>query len=99
MPVDLSFISDDSTRRMIQNGHAAVSQTELWSWLKNFEPDADKGFMFTRNENLERITEAMESLPDSPGHSGCSFSITMRHLHFIAKNGLEKYKEQITRNV
>jgi hypothetical protein len=83
---------------MIQNGYTAVSQTELWSWLKDFEPDADKGFMFTRHENLDRITETMDSLPDSPGHSGSSFSITMRHLHFIAKNGLEKYKIEITKN-
>jgi hypothetical protein len=35
----------------------------------------------------------MHSLPDSPDHSGSSFAFTMRHLQYIAKNGMEKYKK------
>ena len=35
----------------------------------------------------------MEELPNPPGHSGSSFGFTMRHLHYIAKNGLDKYRK------
>jgi len=37
----------------------------------------------------------MEELPNSPGHSGSSFAFTMRHLQYIAKHGLDKYKRDI----
>jgi len=37
----------------------------------------------------------MEELPNSPGHSGSSFAFTMRHLQYIAKHGLDKYKREI----
>ena len=37
----------------------------------------------------------MEELPNSPGHSGASFACTMRHLQYIAKHGLDKYKRDI----
>jgi hypothetical protein len=38
----------------------------------------------------------MESLPNPPGHSGGSFAITMRHLEYIAKNGMDKFKIYMT---
>jgi len=96
MSIDLSFIRDDHTRSMVSNGHAAVSQLELWGWLKTFNPK--DGFMFTPHENIDKITEAMNSLPNPPGHSGSSFGITMRHLEFIAKHGMEKYKQEIIKS-
>jgi len=90
---DFSFINDSMTRNNMENGHAAVSQLELWSWLKTFEPSENTGFMFSSHPNVTQIGNKMHSLPDSPGHSGCSFAFTMRHLQYIAKNGMEKYKQ------
>jgi hypothetical protein len=93
---DFSFISDEHTRSLVINGYNAVNQLELWSWLKDFEPAEDDGFMFSQHPNVSMICQKMESLPDAPGHSGSSFGLTMRHLEYIAKNGMAKYKDYIT---
>lgn len=92
---DFSFISDEHTRSLVINGYNAVNQLELWSWLKDFDPK-DDGFMCSDHPNVIMIGMKMESLPDAPGHSGCSFGITMRNLEYIAKNGMAKYKEYMT---
>lgn len=93
---DFSFIRDEHTRRLVTNGHMAVSQLELWQWMKEYTPEENKGFAWSNHPNINRITEKMESLPDPPGHSGSSFAITMRHLEYIAKNGLDEYKREVT---
>ena len=93
MPVDLSFIRDTHTRKMVANGHEAVTQLELWSWLSTFEPE--NGFMYTPHENIDAISRKMDSLPHAPGHSGASFGLTMRHLQFMAKHGMNKYKDKL----
>lgn len=90
---NFSFINDSSTRRFVKNGFNAVTQLQLWSWLKTFEPEPDQGFMFSSNSNISEIGKKMHELPDSPGHSGSSFAFTMRQLHYIAKNGMDKYKK------
>jgi len=98
---DFSFISNQHNRSLIANGYMAVSQLELWKWLKKFNPDdpddpeGGGGFSWSNHPNIDKIGQKMESLPNPPGHSGCSFAITMRHLEFIAKEGLDKYKTAI----
>jgi hypothetical protein len=93
---DFSFISDEHTRSLVINGYNAVNQLELWSWLKDFEPAENEGFAWSKHPNVSMIGMKMASLPDAPGHSGSSFALTMRHLEYIAKNGMHKYKEYIT---
>ena len=93
MLVNLSFISNEHTRKMVANGHQAVTQLELWPWLSTFEPE--DGFMYTTHENITAICNKMESLPNAPGHSGFSFGFTMRHLQFMAKHGMKKYKDEL----
>jgi hypothetical protein len=93
---DFSFIRDDLTRSNMVNGYAAVSQLELWSWMKDFEPLDHEGFKWSQHPNVIRIGEKMESLPNPPGHSGFSFAFTMRHLEYIAKNGMDRYKTFMT---
>lgn len=92
---NFEFILDPSTRDMMANGHQAISQLELWSWLRNYEPEEGRGFMFSSSSNLDRIIEKMESLPNAPGHSGSSFGYTMRHLHFIAQRGMDAYRNEV----
>ena len=89
---DFSFIRDEHTRELVSNGYTAISQLELFGWLKDFIPNGNEGFMFSSDPNIYKIIGRMESLPNPPGHSGCSFAITMRHLEHIAKHGLDKYK-------
>jgi hypothetical protein len=89
---DFSFIRDPHTRHMVSNGFTAVNQLELLGWLRNFSPRNTEGFLFSSHPNIRKIGDKMESLPDAPGHSGSSFAITMRHLEYIAKHGMEEYK-------
>jgi hypothetical protein len=91
---DFSFIKDVHMRNTISNGYAAVTLLELWDWLKNYKPDDDLGFMFSGHPNIYKIADKMESLKNPPGHSGASFGVTMRHLEYIAKKGIETYKQQ-----
>ena len=93
MPVDLSFISNEHTRKMVANGHQAVTQLELWPWLSTFDPE--HGFMYTTHDNIDAISRKMNALPNAPGHSGASFGLTMRHLQFMAKHGMNKYKDEL----
>ena len=86
-----SFIPDEHTRRMVCNGYNAATQLELWVWLGTYEPDENRGFMFSSHPNITAIIEKMETIEDPPGHSGSSFGFTMRHLQYIAKNGLTGY--------
>jgi len=86
---DFSFLTDDHIRRMVRNGYNAVEELELWSWLKTFEPESGS-FMFCNHPNIKLIVNKMEKLPDSPGHSGSSFSFTMKHLKYIAENGIDE---------
>ena len=92
--MNFNFIPDAHTRSLISNGYAAVSQLELWGWMKDFKPEPSDGFMWTSHPNVHRIGERMEALPNPPGHSGSSFAITMRELEFIAKHGIEKYRQR-----
>jgi hypothetical protein len=89
---DFSFIKDGMTRRNMENGYVAVSQLELWEWFKNYTLREGEGFMFNDHPNVTKIGNKMHELPDSPGHSGFSFGFTMRHLHYVAQNGLDQYK-------
>jgi hypothetical protein len=81
---------------MVINGYNAVTQLELWSWMKEFDPK-EGGFMFSNDPNIYKIVGKMETLPNPPGHSGSSFALTMRHLEFIAKNGMDEYKKELSK--
>jgi hypothetical protein len=85
------FIADPHIRNMVSNGYTAVTQLGLWDWLRTSNTDT---FMFFSHPNVIKIGNKMESLPDSPGHSGNSFGFTMRNLEYIAKHGLEEYEKQ-----
>jgi hypothetical protein len=89
---DFSFIRDTHTRHLVSNGYTAVKQLELLGWLRNFSPRDNEGLIWSSHPNIRKIGDKMESLPDAPGHSGSSFAITLRHLHYIAKHGIEEYK-------
>ena len=39
--------ADDWSRPYFQSAHKAITICELWNWLRNYEPEEGKGFMFT----------------------------------------------------
>jgi len=94
------FIDCISTRQCMMNGCWAVDKSGLWEWLRAYEVDPSRGFMFANNPEINVIGNIMEqnNAPVLVGHSGASFGITMRNLHYIAKNGFEAYKELYLEN-
>ena len=90
-----SFIRDTWERQMVENGYQAISELELWNWLKTYEPDRF-GFMFSNDDTILRISQKMQSLPNRPNHSGASFGHSMRILQYIAKEGLDKFRLDYT---
>jgi hypothetical protein len=89
---NFNFIQDESSRWLLTNGYTAISQLELWDWLKTFEP-GKCGFAFSDNPNILIIAKKMYELSGDAHHSGTSFGWTMRNLEFIAKHGMNKFKE------
>jgi hypothetical protein len=79
----------DNEKKMVQAGIDAVTGAEMWDWMKSYEPEEGKGFMYSDHPNLDKINSRMHKLYD--GHSGSSYGWTMRQLEFIAKNGFTAY--------
>lgn len=78
------------TKMMVQDGIDAVTGAEMWDWLKTYEPEEARGFMFTDHPNLKKISDRMYG-----GHSGSSYGWTMRQLQFIAKNGFDEFVDLV----
>jgi hypothetical protein len=88
----LNFIEDNWTRVNILNGIWALNETNMWGWLRKYQPY--NGFMLSNSRELNIICQMMDSLkaPVIVSHSGGSFAVTMRHLKYIAENGLDAYR-------
>ena len=50
------------------------SDTKLYNWFMSWEPDNSKGYMWSNNSNLDKLSE----LVNSDGHSGASFAVCCR---------------------
>lgn len=91
--------ADNWSRPYFQSAHQAISRCELWNWLRNYEPEEDKGFVFTIGvPELDKLSEEMNKDPVNDGHSGASYGCTMRNMEYIAKHGYEAFKAEVTRN-
>jgi hypothetical protein len=86
-----TFIQDETTRAYLLNADWAITQLELWDWVKNTNPE--KGFMFESTEMTQKIMSKMCEQPIGCCHSGGSYGITMRHIEYIAIYGYDKYIE------
>jgi hypothetical protein len=83
MSRNYSDLFSEHEANMLQDADNAISQCDLWSWLRDYTPEDDKGFMLSSHPNLERISSAMKY----GGHSGSSYGWTMRQMEYIAKHG------------
>ena len=97
VPTDncLDFICDKDSRLMVSTALCAITQLELWDFMRNC---TEESFMFSNNKNVDRIYKKIEELGYG-GHSGCSFGLTMRQMEYIAKNGLDNFKENWLKSV
>ena len=94
------FITCSMTKSCMLNGIWSMNHTNMWDWLRDFEPLPTNGFMFSLDKELHIIENIMESseAPVQISHSGASFALTMRNLKFIANNGLDAYRELYLKN-
>jgi hypothetical protein len=72
---------------MLRDADETITKLELWDWLKSYIPDQEKGFVLSKDWNLSNIIDNMKYT----GHSGSSFSWTMRQMEYIAKNGWTEF--------
>ena len=98
-PGDFSFTKEDS-REMLKTAYDAICSIEGgWEFLKDYIPQASKGFMFsTPPPKLEEINKEITKRYD--GHSGASYGATMTHMESIAKKGWDAYVDMnLTKHV
>jgi hypothetical protein len=83
---------------MLSNMCEAITELNLWDWLRTFTPKENEGFMWSRSPEINQI--ASHPKVDSDGHSGASFAWTMRNMEVIAKRGwYHYYYEYIVPNI
>lgn len=90
--------ASDYDRKYYKSAHKTITTCELWNWLRNYDVDESRGFMFTRDcPELDRINEELMKDPVNDGHSGASYGCTMRVMEYIAKNGYDNLKLLLTK--
>jgi hypothetical protein len=87
VPGEFNYV-DENERDMFANAWQAITLTETWDFIKNFQGS----FMISDDANINRISAKMSDL-GYDGHSGCSFGFTMQTMKYIAINGEEKFRE------
>jgi hypothetical protein len=83
------YLDDKNMRQMFETAYQAITITELWNYM---EKD-----MFNDDDKLRKIYNKIEELGYN-GHSGSSFGYIMRHMQFIAINGIENHKQMFLQN-
>ncbi len=83
---DFSFILDKFHRYLIEDGYKAVTQAELWDFIKN-EYDAKKAL---DQPEIMDIFLAMKY----KSHTMKTFGVVMRNIKKIAADGWEAYVKE-----
>lgn len=74
----------ESERPMLQSAYNVITTMEKWSFLKEYQPPQDKGFMWDDNETVLEIMNKIND--DYSYHSGSSLAYVMRIMQAIAKS-------------
>jgi hypothetical protein len=90
---DYTFInSDNSSVDFYINIDWAITECELWDWLANFDP-GKKGFMFSRDTNIDVVIKKMMEQDIANYHTGSSLGVLLKEMHFMAQNGYDLWKK------
>lgn len=73
----------DGELEMLRSAYNVISRMEMWEFLKRYEPEPDRGFMFDRNEEINKLE--IEIAREYDNHTGSTMGITMRMMQKIAK--------------
>lgn len=74
-------------KMILDDMYKTISRLDLWDWLKNINITGEHGIMFSKHAEFDLITKNIEF----QGHSGSSFSYTLKMMDFIAKKGWDEY--------
>ena len=66
----------------LNNMFQFIIKNNLQKWFTEFEPETDKGFMRTSDPTIDIISKGV----DNDGHSGATFSYSLRIMQDIFKN-------------
>ena len=89
-----NFINDESTRELLQSAHKAITNCEMWDWIRN---NKISSFMYDNNKEMKIIRTQMEKDPVNMNHSGSSYGWVMREIEYIAKYGYNNYEYDCTK--
>ena len=81
------FIRNVEERQYLENGDWAVTNCELWDWLKT----ADLKECGT--ENLMRIAKKMAEQDIGANHSGSTFTYVIRKLQYAVRYGYTQFHD------
>ena len=87
------FVTDEHYRKFLQSAHNAVTICELWEWFQTYSPDPNRCFAWSTTPELDKLCEQMRKDPYNDFHSGSSYSIIMRDMECIAKNGYDSFAQ------
>ena len=71
-----------------------VDVLELWDWFQTENPPKGDGYMFWGHENMNKISNKLNELYGNQ-HSGFTWSLSLRTIQLIAKNGFDYWKREI----
>ncbi len=96
---DFSFITRETEKKMLIDAYKSISRVEGgWQYLSRPDvPQKDSGFMFNRDPIINHISQEIDK-DNSIGHSGYTYSWTMRQMEYIAKKGWHAYVQFILGN-
>ena len=90
------WIESKMEQTVLIDAYNAVTELELWDYLKNNTFDS---FTFYHGPNQELHQSLLEKADKSNMHSGASYGITMRNMEKIAKKGFEPWKQEYGRKL
>ena len=88
------FIVDQSTKEFLQSAHKAITNCEMWDWIRTTEIGS---FIYDDGPEMKKIRNEMYKDDINSYHSGSSYGFIMREIEYIAKYGYSKYKEDCSK--
>ncbi len=91
-----NYINSTYTRQAYHFTHAAITQTNLWDFIK--QNPGPGGYTLSTSPELYTIYNKIEEL-GYHGHSGSSFAISLRAMNYIANHGEQSFINKYFTNV
>jgi len=75
-----------------ENAYWAISECDLWEWLRDLELPDECGFIYYKCPELDHVRTKMQEQPIGRTHNELSYNTTMRVMQFIVHRGIAAYK-------